>query len=388
MKVAMVFDGLQIGGIERVGIDYVKMLVRQGHRVTVINLVPSLNEMEAELPKECELIHNTFPRMLSPEFWTNLIKRNAMCKMMYTPMFLTMSVLNYIYKIPFLLSTQKYDVGIAFSSHFNDLTYVASGFIRANKKACWLHGALYGYAIIADGYLNLYKRIKNLVVLVDAFQDEVLITNKQLQLNVHKLYNPSFVSERIVNPEYVNELKQKYGKFLIMVGRLDIQKDQLTLIKAVEYLKNKYGFTNKLLLVGDGPTRGELVEYINNNHLEEQVILVGNRKDVQNYYSAAHLFAHSSPLEGLPTTLIESLFFELPIVATDSLPGVREVLGNDEYGIITPVENPEKLGEAILEMFNNTNQYNYYKNQSKERYLDFSPEVISQKLTRILNDFK
>ena len=39
MKIAMVFDGLQIGGIERVGADYAKLLIELGYEVTVFNLV-------------------------------------------------------------------------------------------------------------------------------------------------------------------------------------------------------------------------------------------------------------------------------------------------------------------------------------------------------------
>lgn len=54
MKIAIVFDGLQIGGIERVGADYARILSELGHDVTVVNLVPNLKEMEKEFPKDCK----------------------------------------------------------------------------------------------------------------------------------------------------------------------------------------------------------------------------------------------------------------------------------------------------------------------------------------------
>ena len=65
MKIAMVFDGLQIGGIERVGADYAKLLIELGHEVTVFNLVPSLSEMESLYPKQCRFVHINFPRKKS-----------------------------------------------------------------------------------------------------------------------------------------------------------------------------------------------------------------------------------------------------------------------------------------------------------------------------------
>ena len=37
MKIAMVFDGLQIGGIERGGTDYANILCALGHEVTIVN---------------------------------------------------------------------------------------------------------------------------------------------------------------------------------------------------------------------------------------------------------------------------------------------------------------------------------------------------------------
>ncbi|HEM3726687.1 TPA: hypothetical protein U1D16_002134, partial [Streptococcus suis] len=62
MKIALVFDGLQIGGIERVGSDYAKLLVSNNHEVTIFNLNPSLTDMEENFPEECNIIHYSYSR--------------------------------------------------------------------------------------------------------------------------------------------------------------------------------------------------------------------------------------------------------------------------------------------------------------------------------------
>lgn len=67
MKIAIVFDGLQIGGIERVGADYARILSELGHDVTVVNLVPNLKEMEKEFPKDCKWIGFNYPRRIVTE---------------------------------------------------------------------------------------------------------------------------------------------------------------------------------------------------------------------------------------------------------------------------------------------------------------------------------
>lgn len=46
MKITFVFDGLQYGGIERVGIEYIKLLKSRGYEVQVINLNPRLCSIE------------------------------------------------------------------------------------------------------------------------------------------------------------------------------------------------------------------------------------------------------------------------------------------------------------------------------------------------------
>lgn len=387
MKIGIIFDGLKIGGIERIGINYIKLLLEIGHEVDVFNLNSSFCEMEQEIPLQCKIFHWKFPHILSPELYSKLVKKSVGFKVIYPLIYIGVSIVNLFYKGIFRMKEtfrKQYDVVIAFSGHYNDLTFVSSNFLRCKKKMCWLHGALYGYALISDGYLNLYNKIKNLIVLVDTFQEEVLLVNKQLDLSIQKLYNPSFIAEKSIDKEKIAKLRKKYGKFLLMIGRLDKDKDQLTLIKAIEYIRDKYDFAEKLVLVGDGERKEELEDYVISNGLEETVFFEGSQIDVQNYYSAAYLFTHSSPLEGLPTTLIEALFFNLPIVSTDSLPGVREILGNNEYGLVVPVSDAEKMGEEIYRIYSDERLYHLYATKGKEKFEEFSPEKIKDTLKNIL----
>lgn len=386
MKIAMVFDGLPMGGIERVGVDYIKMMCRMGHDIVVINLNPEKCAMECEIPDNCKVYHIKYDKKVAPDILSSWMKNDFIHRCAYPVTYILMSI--YAEWIKWFVVrrhiSEKYDVLIAFSGHYNDLTFVAKSFIRTSKRLCWLHGALYGYALLSDGYLSLYRSIHNLVVLVDIFQGEVLMVNPWLKANIKKIYNPSFIGDRQVDSEMVSELHRKYGKFILMVGRLDEDKDQQTVIKAFKYLREKYGFENKLVFVGDGKKREELKTLVNEENLEEYVYFEGNRFDVQNYYSAAYLFVHSSPLEGLPTTLIEALYFELPIVASDSLPGVREILQDGKYGVIFPVGDYISMGELMYLMYTHQDVYLKYKSMCKERFADFSPSNIYEQLERCL----
>ena len=81
--------------------------------------------------------------------------------------------------------------------------------------------------------------------------------------------------------------------------------------------------------------------------------------------SKADLFVCSSLSEGLSTAVTEALISGVPVITTD-VSGMRELLGENEYGIIT--ENDEdKLYEGITELINNREQLFNQKSKTVER---------------------
>lgn len=392
MDIALVFDGLQIGGIERVGCDYVRLFSELGHSVTVINLYPQLDQMEKEMPRGTQIEHISFLRKMCPEQYAQLIKRNLAGRFAYPIATVVLGGVGALYKIyskrrDYL--NKQYDVVIAFSGHFNDLTFVANGFVKSRAKMCWLHGALYGYLLTSDGFYNLYKKIRNLIVLVDDAQEEALVYNHQKSFNIKKLYNPTYITNKPVDAGLVNELRQKYGNFAVMVSRFNYpHKDQFTVCDAFEILISKYGMEINLLFIGDGPDEERVKKYASDKgeDISLKIHFLGAKSDVQNYYSAAKLLVHASVAgEGLPTVMIEALSYNLPMVVTDSKVGPREILGDDEYGLLCRVQDPEDMAKKINRLLTDNELYIHYQKLSAERLKAFKPETIKSQLMGILN---
>lgn len=388
MKIAMVFDGLQIGGIERVGADYARILTSAGHDVTIINLRPHLTDLEKEFPSSCHMVHFNYSRKLTPEQYNKAIRMWNWGKYAYPVIATALFPLNIALKmISRIKENNHYDLAIAFSGHFNDLTFVADDFVKAKHKLCWLHGALYSYLLLSDGFLNLYRKIKNLVVLVESGQHEVFEYNKFLHLNIHQLYNPSFIAEKRVNNNEVRRLKEKYGKYIVMVSRIEApQKNPYTLIDAFALVYKKHEDLN-LVFVGDGPDRTKAMEYAKKKgeEISAHIFFEGAKTNVQDYYSSAFMMVQSSEFEGLPTTIIEALYFHLPIVATDCPTGPREILGNNDFGLLCKVHNATDMAKQIDLLIEDEKLYNYYKQESPKRAKAFMPETIKTKLLDILN---
>lgn len=389
VKIAVVFDGLGVGGIERVGIDYIKLLSGSGHEIVVYNLNPSANEMESELDQSIEIRRIRFPRKICPEMYVVLVKRFWWGKYAYLPAHIGLNIFLLFHRLIKKSRMDKYDFAVAFSGHFNDLTFVEKGYVKADHKICWLHGGIQDYALLSSGFLMLYQKIRNLVTLSSFCQDSVLNLNPNLRhLNIKKIYNPTFIGERAVDHTVVDSLRKEYGDFILMVGRMTKEKDHRTVIRAGKLLRDKYGIDNKILFLGDGKEQCNLEEYVKDMDMQGQIFFMGNRMDVQNYYAAAKLLVHSSPAEGLPTVLLEAMYFGLPIVATNSLPGVPEILENDKDGLVCPVGDQDKMAEYIYLLLSDSELYKVYSDRGKSRITAFRPETVQGQLEDFFSDIK
>ena len=119
MKFAFVFDGLQFGGIERVGIEYVKLLKEGGHEVYIFNLCPQQNALESEVPKETKIYHLFFPRKIAPQRYSKLERKGMPGKIAFYICYLGLEIIQKLYRFTYLYKLPNPDIAVAFSGHYN-----------------------------------------------------------------------------------------------------------------------------------------------------------------------------------------------------------------------------------------------------------------------------
>ena len=386
MTITFVFDGLQFGGIERVGVEYIKLLSDRNYAITVVNLRPNLNAMEKEIPTNVRILHIPFSRSLAPQRYSKFERILPAGSVVFYVCAIPVNVVQKIYKIKYRKNVPNAEIAIAFSGHYNDLTFVSENFEGA-KKIAWLHGDETSYNDLAPGYFALYRKIKNLVCLSEKNDDRSKAFNEKNGINKVLIYNPINLEDRKVDDKLVETLKQGYGDFILMVGRMAKDKDQATLIRALSYLKEKYNLRKKLILVGDGPERESLERLVKEKQLEEQVFFAGAHYDVQNYYTAASVYAHSSPAEGLPTVLLEAMYYGLPIASTNSEPGVHEIL-RENCGLISPVGDAEALADSIYKLYTDKKLVEELKLNCQDRIKYFMPEDVIMRFENYIETLK
>jgi glycosyltransferase involved in cell wall biosynthesis len=145
------------------------------------------------------------------------------------------------------------------------------------------------------------------------------------------LPDPVYQIREIANQknELVEEYIDKNKKYIISIGRLTKQKNFSLLIKAFyEIKKNNDQF--KLIIIGEGEDKKYLESLILNLNLQNDIMLLGFKKNVFKYIKLSNLVLSTSLWEDPGFFLIESGILNKPIISSDCPNGPVELLS---YGL-------------------------------------------------------
>jgi glycosyltransferase involved in cell wall biosynthesis len=163
----------------------------------------------------------------------------------------------------------------------------------------------------------------------------------------------------------INKNKDKF--VFLTVGRFVPVKNIGMQIEAMKEVAKKYP-SAELWIIGDGPEKKNYELQITrpprksacwrcgqaNYKLQKNIKLLGWQDDLNKYYNMADVFVLSSDSEGWGMAVIEAASFGLPIIMTD-VGCAREVIKDNESGIIIPVGDRQKLIEAMLKIIEDEN---------------------------------
>ena len=229
--------------------------------------------------------------------------------------------------------------------------------VRSNSSPSgWYHNKLKKFI-----YKFIISKADKVIVNSMEFKKEM---EKKFNIKVSCIYNPLNKEEIILKSKsgkkdnFFKTKKKLRCLKLLNIGRLTDQKDQITLLKAAKFLKNKLKF--KLLILGKGIRKTELNNFIYNNGLTN---IVKIRDFTQNPYGIimqSDFFLLSSRYEGLPNVLLEAAVLKKFIISTNCPTGPKEILLNGKGGDFFEIGNYKDLSDKILK-----NSINFRKTKSK-----------------------
>lgn len=199
--------------------------------------------------------------------------------------------------------------------------------------------------VIMYAFRWLFNRYNSRVILQNPDDKKILINAKVLQSAQINLIRGSGVNIH----EYFPVPESSAIPTVVLASRMLWDKGIGEFVTAAQLLKEQ-GIQARFVLVGksdpDNPT-SILIEQLKMWHQNGVVEWWGYRDDMPQIFAQAHIVCLPSYYgEGVPKVLIEASACGRPIVTTDA-PGCREVVRQEENGILVPVRNSKALAEAL-----------------------------------------
>lgn len=174
------------------------------------------------------------------------------------------------------------------------------------------------------------------------------------------------------------------GFLLVACGRLIVQKGFPDLLAALARTRHR---TTRLVVLGEGPDRGELERRAAALGVEDRVDWLGFRDDPRPWMAAADLFVLSSHWEGFGNVLVEAMACGTPVVTTDCPHGPAEIVRDGVDGTVVPVADPEAMAAAIDDLLGDEDRRRRFAASARERAgafsIDASVEAHDELLRRV-----
>lgn len=271
---------------------------------------------------------------------------------------------------------EKYDILISYLE--GPTARIISGCREKDVRlVSWIHSEQYNLKTLSRSFRSgkeatrCYNRY-DLTVCVSQSIKEDFCKVLKYERPCDVLYN-TIESESILKQakEAAPELREDGKIKLIAVGTLKKVKGFERLLRiAAKLIEN--GYPIHLYILGKGPLETVLQNYITENGLEDSITLLGYETNPYRIVSKCDLFVCSSFSEGFSTATMEALIVGTS-VCTVEVPGMKEMLGNSEYGLI--VDNSEDaLYKGIELLITKSDLREKYAHKAKERSVVFSAE--------------
>lgn len=208
-------------------------------------------------------------------------------------------------------------------------------------RFCKLSGLNFLKVIIAYLYSFFAYRLANKISITSDYEKKFICKNFKIKKKYVSIL-PNFI-----DTEKFKKLKCNKVYDLIYVGRLENQKNIFLLLDAI---KNQ---NLKLLLIGDGKLKSEIVNFCKFNKIQLKHLEKVSNNMLPKYYNSAKIFITTTLYEGNPKTILEAMSCEMPLI-TVKFKGYNSILKNNVNSIVVGYSK-KKIREKIKQLLINKN---------------------------------
>jgi len=228
-----------------------------------------------------------------------------------------------------------------------------------------------------------YRLMSHVVVSSDMAADD-LVTNlgvprRKITLIPHPCVDDEMMAQA-TEPVDDAPFSGQGDPIIIAVGNLHPHKDQGTLISA--FAKVAKEVPSHLVLIGEGPMRGELERMVTAAHLTDRVWFMGFQRNPFKYLARSTVFVSPSEAEGFDISQVEAMACGLPVVVTDA---PRFMAVKDGHtGLLAPPKDPDGLAQTILRLLGSSELSSTLGANAKTAALEYSSAAIARRYEELI----
>lgn len=376
-KVVFIVPSLNMGGMERVLVNYANLFYKYGYDVTVLNLTGDDPAIIANFEKNIHYKKCYVPvPHISHAKPRDIIRFNF--RILPWRKWIQFHSAKYLQK---KYIKEKYDIQIGFCG--SPSIKIVSGCVDETvEKIGWIHGVNIYNDVPSMGNFKkakkVYETIEKLICVSEKAKENVQSVFKVKKAYV--VHNPND-RQSILEKSKDTSVPQKKRFTFITVARIDeLSKKFSRMLKVVKRL-NDENYEFDYWIVGDGIDYSKVVNQAQEMQLKN-VYFWGQQDNPYKYMKAADMYVAASVYEAFSMVMMEAIILAKPMISTD-VSGAKEMLDNGEYGMI--VENSEDgLYEGLKSILENRKLFEHYVQKAEERKNYLSEDEIMQNIKKVL----
>ena len=173
---------------------------------------------------------------------------------------------------------------------------------------------------------------------------------------------------------------------IVTVAEFIKRKNYNTMLETIKELKNR-NENVKFVICGRGQEEENIKSQIKQLGIEENVLLLGFRKDINRILTASDMFMLASFQEGLTLSVIEAMSFGLPCVVSD-VRGNRDLIADGKGGFVVETENESMFADKIQSLVKNQEMRKQFADFNKEESKKYTIESVKKQLEEIYKELK
>ena len=171
---------------------------------------------------------------------------------------------------------------------------------------------------------------------------------------------------------------------ILSVSEFIKRKNYKTMIETFSRLAKKHN-NLKYVLCGTGVLLEEMKQYAKKLGVEDKTFFVGYRKDINKIMQISDIFFHQSFQEGLTMSIMEALYFGLPVV-TSNVRGNVDLVDNGRGGIITKCKDIKGQMSALEKLILNKDLRERMSEYNKEKVKAYLLDNVRIELKNIYHE--